>query len=447
MRIVIMNLYERIQRAIDYIESHLNDEIDIAEAAKQAFMSRAGMYRLFNAFTGYDIKEYIRRRRFEKACSDLEAADMPTVEVAMKYGYSTQDAFIKSFKAVVGTTPGRYSKTTLKYKFEKVNLLEMNFEVVNQQLKSKYPEIEVLSNLPRMRVASYWVLSESPEEDGYKVIMAWAKKNKLLKPDNGARIFGFDYPSYFAQKRGYEWWVTVPGHYQFNKNDSVKEKYVPEGMYALISIAYKKNDFNDFIGKLFEAKGRFAKWCRESEYGFAFHQYLEESVITDDNENNIRRSNLYFPICRDASTKEPIIAMLQDFHAAVIQVDGEASYDKAWDLFYKWSELSGDYSKHKVLQMQDDLNKSWGVPAELWVTNPPESVDLNGLDIRHFSGGRYLKFLTEFTSMNSELEENCFKIYQSNIHDKRDDKLIIEFMGKTEDWNTRTLTCLYYPLM
>lgn len=441
-----MNLYERIQCAIDYIESKLDDDIQVSEAAKRAFMSRAGLYRLFNAFTGFDIKEYIRRRRFEFACADIERG-IPTVEIALRYGFTSQEAFIKSFKSVVGTTPGNYNKSILKYKFGKVNLLETNFEVQNQYLKSKYPEISVLSELPKMRVASYLVLSENPEEDGYKIIMEWAKSHKLLDLEKGSRIFGFDYPSYFAHIRGYEWWVTVPGNFQFCENDIVKEKIVPEGMYALISIEYKKDDFGDFMGKLFGAKGKFAKWCRESNYGFAFHQYLEEFVV-EDGKGDTERKNMYFPISENAQTKTPTIIDMQEFTAAVISVENQESdgYKKAWELYYEWSEISGNYEKHEVLQAQDSLNQSWGVPAELYITNPPDGADLNGLEIRKISGGKYLKFLTEFTSLNSELEENCYNLYTQGGYEKAEGKLIIEYKGITSDWNNRTLTCLYYPL-
>jgi len=173
-----MNLYERIQRAIDYIEDKLNDDINISEMAKQAFMSRAGMYRLFNAFTGYDVKEYIRRRRFEFACADIKKG-VPVIDIALRYDYKSQEAFIKSFKSVVGITPGNYRTSILNYTFRKVNLMEMSFEVQNEQLKSKYPEISVLSNLPKMRVASYWVLSNNPEDDGSKIIFKWVKRTNF----------------------------------------------------------------------------------------------------------------------------------------------------------------------------------------------------------------------------------------------------------------------------
>jgi len=88
-----MNLYERIQRAIDYIEGKLDDNIQTSEVAKQAYMSRAGFYRLFNSFTGYDVKEYVRKRRFECACLDIENG-VPAVEIALRYGSISQEAFI-----------------------------------------------------------------------------------------------------------------------------------------------------------------------------------------------------------------------------------------------------------------------------------------------------------------------------------------------------------------
>jgi len=55
-----MNYYERIQKSIDYIESNLEDRIDLNRAAQEAYMSQSSFYRLFFALVGYSVKEYIR---------------------------------------------------------------------------------------------------------------------------------------------------------------------------------------------------------------------------------------------------------------------------------------------------------------------------------------------------------------------------------------------------
>ena len=44
-----MNYYERIQKSIDYIESNIENKIDLNQAAREAFMSVSNYYRLFFA--------------------------------------------------------------------------------------------------------------------------------------------------------------------------------------------------------------------------------------------------------------------------------------------------------------------------------------------------------------------------------------------------------------
>ena len=298
-----------------------------------------------------------------------------------------------------------------------------------------------------MRVASYWAFGESPEHDGDVVMKEWAKKNHLLDPDKGARIFGCDYPAYFARTRGYEFWISVPGNFQFKDHDVCKEKTLPGGMYALITIEFKKGDDGDFIGKLFGAMAKFAKWCRESEYGFAFHQYLEE-MVPEDLESETQRMNCYFPICKNPETKKPVVTTLPGFTMAVF-IENNRDFigsERAWDLYTKWSGISGDSRKHRVFQAQDKLNKMYDAPVELWVANPPEGADVSGLDMRTFPGGKYLKFTTLFKSGTSELEENCYRLYMDGDYERDDRPLIIEYEGIADDLTDRMKFRLYYPL-
>jgi len=61
-----LNYYERIQKSIDYIESNIDNLIDLNDVAKKAFMLPSNFYRMFFAFVGYSVKEYIRLRRKNK---------------------------------------------------------------------------------------------------------------------------------------------------------------------------------------------------------------------------------------------------------------------------------------------------------------------------------------------------------------------------------------------
>lgn len=53
-----MNYYELIQKAIEYIERNLLNEIDLKCVAKEAGMSLANFHRLFFALTGHSVLKY-----------------------------------------------------------------------------------------------------------------------------------------------------------------------------------------------------------------------------------------------------------------------------------------------------------------------------------------------------------------------------------------------------
>ena len=56
-------LIDRIQNAIEYVEEHLYEKIDIENVSKVAFMSQSTFYIIFSSLLGTTIKDYIRKRR------------------------------------------------------------------------------------------------------------------------------------------------------------------------------------------------------------------------------------------------------------------------------------------------------------------------------------------------------------------------------------------------
>ncbi|MDY5219143.1 MAG: AraC family transcriptional regulator [Eubacteriales bacterium] len=66
-----MDWIEGIRRAIDYIEAHLEEEIDLAAVARCAACSSFYFQRIFTALCGMTMGEYIRARRLTLAGSEL----------------------------------------------------------------------------------------------------------------------------------------------------------------------------------------------------------------------------------------------------------------------------------------------------------------------------------------------------------------------------------------
>lgn len=99
-----------IQQAIDYIEDHIMEPIDYAEAAKRAYSSSFHFQRVFSILCGYTLGEYIRCRRLSLAGSELLSTDAKIIDIAMKYGYDTPESFSRAFARFHGITPSQAKK-------------------------------------------------------------------------------------------------------------------------------------------------------------------------------------------------------------------------------------------------------------------------------------------------------------------------------------------------
>ncbi len=100
-----MNWITGIQRAIDYTEEHLTDEIDYEAAARQAYSSAFHFQRMFGLLVGYTLGDYIRMRRLSLAADELCRTDDKIIDVALKYGYDTPESFSRAFTRFHGITP------------------------------------------------------------------------------------------------------------------------------------------------------------------------------------------------------------------------------------------------------------------------------------------------------------------------------------------------------
>lgn len=100
-----MDWLDRMNNAMDYIESNLAENISYDKIAQLACCSTYHFQRMFPFITGVTISEYIRRRRLTLAAFELQTTDVKVIDVAMKYGYESPDAFTRAFKELHGITP------------------------------------------------------------------------------------------------------------------------------------------------------------------------------------------------------------------------------------------------------------------------------------------------------------------------------------------------------
>ncbi len=106
-----MNSLDGLNRALAYIEHQLTGEIDFKHVERLALCSEYHFRRMFSFLAGLTLSEYIRRRRLTLAAAELVHSQTRIIDLALKYGYSSPDAFTRAFTNWHGVTPTQAKQT------------------------------------------------------------------------------------------------------------------------------------------------------------------------------------------------------------------------------------------------------------------------------------------------------------------------------------------------
>jgi AraC family transcriptional regulator len=98
----------RLKRVQEYVDTHLDKGISLADLAKVAGLSRMHFAAQFRAATGYRPHDYLLHQRIESAKAILSSTDTPLAEVALAVGFQAQPHFSTVFKRLTGETPARW---------------------------------------------------------------------------------------------------------------------------------------------------------------------------------------------------------------------------------------------------------------------------------------------------------------------------------------------------
>nr|WP_206038077.1 AraC family transcriptional regulator [Rhodococcus sp. HNM0569] len=100
---------ERLNDAIDVLEAALarGEEPDLSRAYRVSGTSEHHFRRMFASLAGMPISVYVRRRRLTLAARDVVDGDMSLLDVAVRHGYGSTEAFNRAFRSVHGVTAGQ----------------------------------------------------------------------------------------------------------------------------------------------------------------------------------------------------------------------------------------------------------------------------------------------------------------------------------------------------
>lgn len=95
-----------MHRVVSHIDLHLDEQLELDALASVANFSPFHFHRLFTAWMGETLGDYVRRRRLEVAAQHLVAQPrLQVVQVALSVGFGSTEAFARAFKTRFGSTP------------------------------------------------------------------------------------------------------------------------------------------------------------------------------------------------------------------------------------------------------------------------------------------------------------------------------------------------------
>jgi AraC-like DNA-binding protein len=94
-----------IKAVVDYIESHVTEDLPVEELATMMGFSVPHLRAVFRTATGMSLAYYIRRRRLCHAAAELVRSRRSITDIALTYGFNSHDVFTRAFLRAFGETP------------------------------------------------------------------------------------------------------------------------------------------------------------------------------------------------------------------------------------------------------------------------------------------------------------------------------------------------------
>lgn len=104
---------QRMNKVLDHIDQHLDAPLDLPTLAEVAHFSAYHFHRVFLAWVGETLGDYLWRRRLEVAAVHLAGnAQTSILEIALTVGFGSSEAFARAFKRRFGCTPSAWRTGT-----------------------------------------------------------------------------------------------------------------------------------------------------------------------------------------------------------------------------------------------------------------------------------------------------------------------------------------------
>jgi AraC family transcriptional regulator len=159
-----MDWLDRMNNAMEYVETHLSEATDYGQVARISCCSTYHFQRMFSFITNVPLSEYIRRRRLTLAAFELQQSGAKVIDIALKYGYESPEAFSRAFKKMHGVMPksARDKGVSLKA-YPRLSFhisirgdVEMNYKIEEKQAFEMFGMSTVVNADGFIEIPAFW---------------------------------------------------------------------------------------------------------------------------------------------------------------------------------------------------------------------------------------------------------------------------------------------------
>lgn len=98
-----MKYQQKLRNMIDFIGKHLDEELSLESLSEIFCISKFHFHRLFTAFTGLSLQQYIKWLRLKRAAHQLIVdKDQSVINIAINAGFESHEAFSRPLRKLVG---------------------------------------------------------------------------------------------------------------------------------------------------------------------------------------------------------------------------------------------------------------------------------------------------------------------------------------------------------
>ncbi|MEH6445099.1 MAG: AraC family transcriptional regulator [Oceanospirillaceae bacterium] len=269
----------------DYIDQHLDEELNLALLSEVACFSKFHFHRQFCEYTGISLFKYLQLLRLKRASYQLVFnLDISVLDIALDAQFSSSESFSRAFKKTFAQTPSQFRAAPLwkpwhqKYQYNiSRGKVDMDIAMTVNLIAFEETKIAVYEHKGAVERLNYSI----------EAFIAWRKRTQL-SPINSSATFGLAYSDPAT---------TVPEDFKFDicgevikpvakNDDGIVNKFIPAGLCAQIVHLGSHSLLDEKIHYLY------GQWLPESGYSLRdfpcffkyinfFGQVSEDKLITE----------------------------------------------------------------------------------------------------------------------------------------------------------------------